>query len=189
MPADVLEKAARLKPPTTFPDAKFLALLEANRPRIYAYLLALVPHLDDADDLLQEVSVRLWQNFGQFRDGSDFGAWSFSFVRYAAMNHHRRKRRLDRRVTFNDELLCAIANRVSHASWRIDERQVSLERCVQKLPERSRWLVEGYYIKGGSMKSIAHEIGRSVPTVTKTLSRIRGLLAACVERTLSTESK
>jgi RNA polymerase sigma-70 factor (ECF subfamily) len=171
------------------PDAEFLALFQANRGRIYAYLLALVPHLDDADDLLQEVSVRLWQNFGQFRQGSDFGAWSFSFVRYAAMNHHRRKRRLDRRVTFSDELLCAIANRASHASWRIDDRQESLERCVRKLPERARWMVEGYYVRGGTMKSIAHELGRSVPTITKSLSRIRGLLAACVERTLELDSK
>jgi RNA polymerase sigma-70 factor (ECF subfamily) len=184
-----MEQAARLKPAYTVPDGKFLALFQANRARIYAYLLALVPHLDDADDLLQEVSVRLWQNFGQFRDGTDFGAWSFSFVRYAAMNHHRRKRRLGRRVTFSDELLCAISNRVSHASWRVDERQVSLERCVNKLPERARWLVEDYYIRGGTMKSISLEIGRSVPTVTKTLSRIRGLLAACVERTLELESK
>jgi RNA polymerase sigma-70 factor (ECF subfamily) len=166
-------------------DAEFLALFQANRGRIYAYLLALVPHLDDADDLLQEISVRLWQNFDRFQEGTDFGAWSFSFVRYAAMNYHRRKRRLNLRVTFNDELLCAIAQRVSHASWRLDDREESLKKCVKKLPEHARRLVDGYYIRGGSMKSIAVESGRSVPTVTKSLSRIRRLLASCVERTLA----
>jgi len=170
-------------------DSQFLALFQANRGRIYAYLLALVPHLDDADDLLQEVSVRLWQNFHRFNDGTDFGAWSFSFVRYAAMNYHRRKRRLDRRVTFNDELLCAIAHRVTHASWRLDDRQESLKSCVKKLPERARILIDGYYMRGGTMKSVAREAGRSVPTVTKALSRIRGLLAACVERNLASESQ
>jgi len=41
-------------------------LLAKNERRLSQYVLALVPNWADADDLIQQTKVRLWEQFGQY---------------------------------------------------------------------------------------------------------------------------
>ena len=53
-------------------EHRFLQLFLAHERRIYSYILALVPVWADADDLLQQTSVVLWQKLDQFEPGTNF---------------------------------------------------------------------------------------------------------------------
>jgi len=98
---------------------QFIELLLVHRRRIYAFIAVLVPNAADAEDLLQETSVRMWQNFGKFRPGTDFAAWAFPFARYAALNFHRAARRAQKRVTFSSEVVEIVAERLAASSWQL----------------------------------------------------------------------
>lgn len=50
----------------------FLRLFVRHEHEIYAYTLALVPHVHDADDLFQDGMIVMWRKFGQFRLGTNF---------------------------------------------------------------------------------------------------------------------
>ena len=52
----------------------FLRASTAHEPAIQAFLRRLDSSRADADDVMQEVSVLLWQKFGAFREGTDFKA-------------------------------------------------------------------------------------------------------------------
>src|SRR5262245_63568369 len=74
-------------------EERFLRLLLAHQRRIFAYVLALVPHWSDAEDIVQETCAVLWRKFDEFVPGTDFNAWALSIARYQVMNFRKKQRR------------------------------------------------------------------------------------------------
>src|SRR3954454_22642567 len=85
----------------------FLAqFLKAER-RIFAYIMTLLPHRADAEDLLQQVSLVMWEKFDSQAPPGDFAAWGCRIAYYKIRDHRRTLRRS--RVIFSDEMLDRVA--------------------------------------------------------------------------------
>ena len=50
----------------------FIRLLAENERVLTAYVLTLLPHRPDAEDILQETKLALWRSFQQFPGGDEF---------------------------------------------------------------------------------------------------------------------
>src|SRR5690242_1077981 len=50
-------------------SADFLDLLQRHRSQLFSYILSLVNNLSDSEDLFQQTSLVLWQNFSKFEPG------------------------------------------------------------------------------------------------------------------------
>ena len=59
---------------------QFVELLGRNERQLSAYVLTLVADWNDAHDVLQEVRLRLWQQFADYDPAGDFGAWARSIA-------------------------------------------------------------------------------------------------------------
>jgi RNA polymerase sigma-70 factor (ECF subfamily) len=55
---------------------EFVFLLARHERLLGAYVMTMVPHPQDADDILQEAKVVMWRNFTKFEPGTNFGAWA-----------------------------------------------------------------------------------------------------------------
>ena len=64
-----------MPPQETDRHRDFLRLFASHEPAIRAYVRRLVPLRADADDVMQDVAVVLWEKFEEFREGGDFRAW------------------------------------------------------------------------------------------------------------------
>jgi RNA polymerase sigma-70 factor (ECF subfamily) len=53
---------------------RFLRLFTAHEGAVRAFVRRVVPTRADADDVMQEVSIVLWEKFTAFREGADFKA-------------------------------------------------------------------------------------------------------------------
>src|SRR4030042_6889629 len=53
---------------------EFLGLFVKHQQEIYAYILTQVPHVHDADDLVQDGMTVMWQKSDQFKPGMNFAA-------------------------------------------------------------------------------------------------------------------
>ncbi len=84
--ADVIERAQRREP------AAFEALIEAYSHRLYGFLYRLTGHRDDADDLLQEVFVRVVRMIDKYEHGGRFEPWLFRIAMNLARDRVRRAR-------------------------------------------------------------------------------------------------
>ncbi len=162
--------------------------LKAER-RIAGYILMLLPHCDDAEDVLQEVSLILWEKFDERNPPDDFVSWA-CHVAYLHVLEHRRKRRRQR-VIFSDKMLERVAEAgvVRAAELRLDERLETLASCIGKLDRRDRDLLAERYKEGATARSAAERLGRSLEAVYKALARVRRLLHDCVGRTLVEEGR
>src|SRR5215213_8470422 len=78
----------------------FRKILRAYGLSLRSYIATQVHHMDDADDLAQEVFFVAYRNLRDFRRGDDFGAWLGGIARNKVYNHFRstsrRHKALDR---------------------------------------------------------------------------------------------
>lgn len=64
-------------------------LFERHHRRLFGFFLRLVGDRTAAEDLVQEVFVRLLKYRRTYRDGSEFTPWLFGIARNAAVDHFR----------------------------------------------------------------------------------------------------
>src|SRR5262249_56376757 len=108
-----------------------------------SYLASQVHHLDDVDDLAQEVFLAALRSLSTFRRGDDFGAWLRGIARNKLLVYFRsRSRRKQALQHFRNEVTGLIEQDLEHAA--ASDRAETIERllhCIGELPERLRRVV------------------------------------------------
>src|SRR4051794_26496264 len=165
----------------------FLRLFLQNERRLYAYILTLLPHRADADDLLQEASLVMWDKFDDRHPPDDFAAWGCRIAYFKVLDFYKKGRRA--RVRFSQAMLERLAETAVEqaAALQLDERRDALAGCLEKLPPRDQDLLARRFAPGATTQSAAAAVGRSVDAVYKALAKIRQALFDCVTRTLVQE--
>jgi RNA polymerase sigma-70 factor (ECF subfamily) len=162
----------------------FLRLFLQNERRLYAYILTLLPHRADADDVLQEASLVMWDKFDANHPPGDFAAWGCRIAYFKVLDFCKKRQRS--RVLFSQAMLERVAETVVEqaGSLQLDERREALDGCIEELSTRDRNLLAQRFAAGATTQSTAAQVGRSVDAVYKALSKIRQALFDCVTRAL-----
>jgi RNA polymerase sigma-70 factor (ECF subfamily) len=166
---------------------QFLRLFLRNERRLYAYILTLLPNRTDADDVLQEASLVMWDKFDAGHPPADFAAWGCRIAYFKVLDFGKKRQRS--RVLFSQPMLERIAETAVEqaGSLQLDERREALYGCIEKLSARDRDLLARRFADGVTTQSAAAQVGRSVDAVYKALARIRQALFDCVTRALTKE--
>ncbi|MEQ8849188.1 sigma-70 family RNA polymerase sigma factor [Botrimarina sp.] len=164
-------------------DREFVRLMAANQHRIGAYIFTLVPNRSDADELLQETHVRLWEERDRFEPGTDFRAWALRVAYFEVLTWRKRSQR--RPLIFNDELVMRLSESMIQQETHADEQETALRDCLDELSGRSRELLRRVYAKGEKIKDIATDLGTSADSMYKTVQRLRHGLRQCIEQRLT----
>lgn len=179
----VFDSSAGAALPGEDPHELFVRLLSGAHDRLLAYLISLLGNRHDAQDVLQLASVTMWRRFETFTPGSNFLAWATTVAFYESREFRRLKTRS--RLYFNESLVELLAaERVADLALT-DSRIEALERCLGKLDEAGRKLIEAAYFEEGSLVSLAAQLGRAPQTLYNKLNGLRRILAECVERQLA----
>ncbi len=164
------------------PDA-FLAIVRAYGPGLRAYLSSQLFHLDDVDDLAQEVLIAAYRSLHTFRRGEDFGAWLRGIARNKLLRYfEQNSRRLAKMETFQREAGMLLDNELEQAAGRTQSEQLqAMVACIAKLPERMRHVVRSL-LDGGKSASLADELGTSTGAIYQLQYRALGLLRDCISK-------
>jgi RNA polymerase sigma-70 factor, ECF subfamily len=167
----------------------FLRLFLQNERRLYAYILTLLPNRTDADDVLQEASLVMWDKFDERHPPNDFVAWGCRIAYFKVLDFYKKSQRS--RVCFSQAMLERVAETAVEqaATLQLDRRREALAGCLEKLRSRDRDLLARRFAEGATTQSTAAQVGRSVDAVYKALAKIRHALFNCVTRTLTQEGQ
>ena len=157
---------------------RFLRLFMENERRIYGFIASLLPNLVDADDILQETSLVLWQKFDQFRIGTDFVAWACRVAQLQVFKFYEKQGRS--RLRFDLETLESIAKETLAMGPLLEARHQALAKCLDEMTARDRDLLQRRYANDASPQQIAEQVGRSIHAIYKALSRIHDGLLTCI---------
>jgi RNA polymerase sigma-70 factor (ECF subfamily) len=160
-------------------------LFMVHQQALLAYLLSLVPTLQDAQDLLQDVFLVVSRKAETWSEGSNFLAWVCTIARYEALHFARTNKRaavlLDTDVL---ELLHSESPTVDHLESQINR----LKDCLQRLAPRARELVMLRYHAAEMPEAIAKKLNWTVGAVRVALSRAKETLRECInERRIAEE--
>jgi RNA polymerase sigma-70 factor (ECF subfamily) len=170
--------------PVGHKNRDFLRLFLENERRLYAYVLTLVPHRADADDVVQDVSCLLWDKFDPSRPPADFSAWACRIAYFKVLELVKKNRRC--RVRFSQEMLERLSETLIDESdvLQLDERRDALSACLSRLAAKDRDLLTRRFEEGATTESTAAKVGRTVAAVYQALSRVRQTLLECVDRSV-----
>lgn len=170
----------------TTAQQEFLKVFLVNEREIFRYIVALVPPTADAEEIVQQTAVVLWEKFDQYDRSRPFGPWACRFALNIARQWMARRQRW--KALLDGGLAEELALRREQLRPEFDARLQKLDHCLENLPEKHRFLVDGYYFKQSSVETIAQQAQRTVDAVYKALHRIRLQLRECMERALQEET-
>ena len=167
----------------------FLRLFLRNERRLYAYILVLLPHRADADDVLQDTSLTLWDKFDANAPPIEFLAWARRVAYHKVLDFYKKGSRAQARLG-----RLFLTRLGESAMWqtedeRHDERRDALAGCVEKLPQPDRDLLAARFADGATTQSASAQVGKSVDAVYKALARVRETLFRCVQKSIAAEGR
>jgi RNA polymerase sigma-70 factor (ECF subfamily) len=158
---------------------RFLSLFLRSEREIFRYVAALVPNVTDAEDIVQQTTMSLWEKFDAYDPSQPFTPWACRFALNKARQWIERRQRWQ--ALLDHGLAEELAQRRQELQPEFELRLKHLEGCLGKLPEGQRSMVEGYYYERASIETLAQRFGRSEAATYKMLQRIRHALQVCVE--------
>ena len=178
MPTDHQETEAR--------DDHIVGQIAQHQGALYGYILSMLFRRQDALDVLQETNMVLWRKRNQAPIGAEFLPWACRVASFEVLVYKRRFSR-DRHF-FSDSILASLAATTTEPAVDHDARITALQRCVKRLPERSRALLLARYERCQPVSEIADKASQSVAAVTQSLFRIRQRLLTCIRKNVALES-
>ncbi len=162
----------------------FIELLGKSERQLNAFVLALVPNWPDADEIVQQTRIRLWEQFERYDPALDFHAWARSIAYYQVLTYRKQAGR--RHSPLSD----AVLDRLAAEAVDVDElasRKDDLIECLKKLSPSQRSLLAECYGGDASIREVSERLGRSFTGVRQSLFRLRQLLYRCIQQRRSKE--
>ena len=156
----------------------FIELFEADRRRLYAYIVAFMGDKAAADDVFQETSLTLWREFHRFQVGTDFSKWANGIAFNRVRSYRRSAGRMPQLLS--DDLLEKLDTRHQEISGVMDERWRILQECVTELPAPQEKIYREFYRNNKTAKDLASSTGRSIFAIRKSIHKLRKRLFDCV---------
>lgn len=158
---------------------RFLSLFLRSEREVFRYVAALVPNVTDAEDIVQQTALALWEKFDAYDPSQPFTPWACRFALNKTRQWIERKQRWQ--ALLDHGLAEELAQRRQELQPEFERRLKHLESCLEKLPQTQRSLIEGYYYQRTDIESLAGRAGRTAAATYKMLQRIRQALQLCVE--------
>lgn len=130
----------------------------------------------EAEDILQEGFIKIFDNISKFRGESSIGYWIKRIIINTALNHQRSKLYLYPMVDVED--VQQGVNSLSVDSLAVED----LMDLVQDLPTGCQVIFNLYAIEGYQHKEIGEQLGISVGTSKSQYSRARKILMEQLEK-------
>mgnify|MGYP000901160298 CR=1 FL=1 len=155
-------------------------LVSKHRRRVFNIAYKFTGRHDRAEDLSQEIFLRVFRNLGKFDRDADFSKWLASVARNHCIDHYRSTRR-EQRTMVDDGLAYeqAPASSASDPIRAIEaaEAKELLRRGLAQLPPKLREAVVLRDLRGLAYEEMAEQLGLPVGTIKSRINRGREELA------------
>lgn len=170
--------------------AAFEELVLRYQNRLLNVLVNLAPNREQAEDLVQEVFLRVYRARKRYEPGAKFSTWLFTIANNVASNARRSQSR--RKETLVDARAAPDTAGLDHMAQEKSslmpsrtadqvERAEMVQRAMLQLGERQRMALLLAKFEEMSYAEIGESMGLSVPAVKSLLSRARANLRELLE--------
>ncbi len=133
----------------THPDQGMRILMDEYQERIYWHIRRLVVYEEDAEDMLQEVFIKIYQKFDTFKGDSSLFSWIYRLATNATLSFLRKKK--EESLSLDKARLQCAASYFEYG----DREAVALQEAIHDLPPKQQTVFNLRYYDDLSFKQIA----------------------------------
>lgn len=145
--------------------------------RLCQYAFSILQDKDEAEDVAQELFLRLWRDRGKIRVEENVASYLFQMAKHLSLNALRAKRPTSDLASLPDIPALAYEDRLLER----EEFRVSLYDCIDRLPGRSREVLLLHRVEGLRQAEIAERMSISLQTIRNQLWTSLRRLRSCLE--------
>ena len=161
--------------------------MDQFRDKVYVTCVRATSRREDAEDLTQEVFVRVWKGLSGFKHESSLNTWVYHIAWNVCASYLQKKGRAPLTASYSEE---SDEDEPTFVQLSLDDKNVDqfekrefLDRLFQKLPENHKLVLTLYYYQEQTYAEISTITGMPIGTVKATIHRAKAGLrqAAIVE--------
>lgn len=143
-------------------EKAFEQLINQYKERLYWQIRRMVINHEDADDILQNTFIKVWQALDQFRGESQLGTWIYRIASNETLSYiNKRKRNLWEQSIDNEGE--NPANQLeSDPFFDGNETERQLQEAIGQLPEKQREVFLLKYYEGMRYEEMSRLLGTSI---------------------------
>lgn len=134
-------------------------LYESTHTAVYGFALSLCKNVPDAEDVLQDVFVQIWNAAEQYTPAGKPMAWIFTITRNLALLCLRQKNKM---IPFSAEDLQEHLEEISQVT---SDDRIVLEALLKSLQDTERQILVLHALSGMKHREIASLLQIPLPTV------------------------
>lgn len=153
----------------------FTQVYEQSKDKIYRLCLGFMGNSSDADDLFQEVLIKVWNNLESFRKDSNINTWIYRITTNAALLTLNRKTKLNEKEIDYQPHLPLYENEDLNPTGK-EEEVKKLYKAISTLKEIDRIII-GLLLESCSYEDISNITGLKTSNVGVRINRIKKTLS------------
>lgn len=161
----------------------FAALYEATSAKLHAVCLSVLKDRPEAEETLQEVYIRIWQNAERYAvNGLSPMTWLITIARNKAIDKLR-SRQSSPPSSGSDEAMQVASSEPTPETATIQAQERGrLDSCLDQLDDTQAEAVRAVYLEGFTYSELAKREGMPINTVRSWLRRSLLRLRDCVSK-------
>lgn len=160
----------------------FTELVQLYKDRLFNFIFRMVHSREEAEDLLQEVFLRVYKSLATYSPQYQFSTWIYRIAQNLCIDHLRRRRlpsfSVDAPVGEDDDLVMEVPDESMspEALFESADLRHEVEEAIASLPPRYRSVIILRHIQGLTYEEISRITDLPVNTVKTHIFRARRIL-------------
>lgn len=141
-------------------DEAFSLLFNKYHEKLYFHARKILIIHDDANDVIQDSFIKIYQNINTFKGDSQLYTWLYSIVTNQALNFLKKQKRsyTFSAISYEDNLVNKL---YSDEYFDGDEAQFKLQKAILKLPTKQRLVFNMKYYEELKYEEISEILNKS----------------------------
>jgi RNA polymerase sigma-70 factor (ECF subfamily) len=142
--------------------AAFELILNKYQKKTYWHIRRIVINHDDADDVLQNTFIKIWENLSKFREDSKLYTWIYRIATNEALLFMEKKKH-NLNISFNDESAAYLSNKLTADNY-FDGNEIALklQQAILTLPNKQRLVFNMKYFDNMKYEEMQQVLATSV---------------------------
>ena len=142
-------------------DKGFKLFVSEYHQKVYWQVRRMVLIHEDADDITQNIFIKVYKYLGDFRSESKLSSWVYRIAYNESINFIQ-KRAKENHLTVDDYAFELVDKLEDDPYFEGDEAELKLQKAIQSLPEKQRIIFKMKYFDELKYEEISNLLNTSV---------------------------
>ena len=160
-------------------EADFEELVKRYKNLVYSVVLRMVTDAEDANDIAQEVFIKVYRNLSKYSPEYKFSTWIIRIATNTVIDFRRKKKQ---EFVSIDEMETELPDSATPESTYVNtEAKSEIMDAINSLPDMYKIPIVLFHLEGLSYQEISSVLGVSMSKIKNRIYRGRKLLKEAIE--------